>query len=82
MSIFSVSLRFILLAFKILLNIGSNLLFHLRERKVSLDKFDYFRDSGVSLYRIVMMLFNIVLFLSWLDGELSLYNRELFGIVL
>ena len=74
MSIFSVSLRFVLLAFQTLLNIGSDLLFHLREYEVPLDKFDCFRDSRVSLYWIVIMLFDTVLFLSWLDSEFPLYD--------
>ena len=82
MSIFSVSLGLVLLAFQTLLDVGGDLLFHLREREVSLDEFDCFRDSGVSLYRIVVMLFDTVLFLSCLDSELPLCNRELFGVVL
>ena len=72
MSIFSILLSLVLLAFQTLLDVGGDLLFHLRECEVSLDKFDCFCDSRVSLYQIVMMLFDTVLFLSCLDSELSL----------
>jgi len=44
MSIFSVALSLVLLAFKTLLNIISNLLFHIREREIPLYKFDCFSD--------------------------------------
>ena len=72
MSIFCVLLRLVLLAFQILFDVGSDLLFHLRECEVPLDEFDYLCDSGVSLYRIVVMSFNIGLFLIWLNVEFPL----------
>jgi hypothetical protein len=81
-SIFGVSLCFVLLTFETLLDVGGDFLFHLREREVPLDEFDCFCDSRVPLHWIVVMLFDTVLFLFWLDGELSLDNGKFFSVIL
>jgi hypothetical protein len=63
MTVFGVSFRLILLAFETLLNVVSNLLFYVRKHEVPLYEFDRFRYTRVPLHWVIVVLFDIVLFL-------------------
>jgi hypothetical protein len=82
MTVLGVSFRLILLAFETLLNVVSNFLFYVREHEVLLYKFDRFCDARVTLYRVIVVLLDVVLLLVWSNDEFPLYYWEFFGVVL
>jgi hypothetical protein len=73
MTVLSVSFRLVLLAFEILLDIVSNFLFYVQEHEVPLYEFDRFCDARVTLYRVIVVLLDIVLLLVWSNDEFPLY---------
>lgn len=77
-TVFSMSFYLVYLTFYALFDVCRNLLSHLWECEVSLDEFNGFSNSRMSLSRVFVMLSNIFLLLVQLNIKLPLHNRKFF----